>query len=129
MNFAPLQNATDALNRSADRYQKALDKVKENGELKISGDALKALNELLLQSERKLTSEDGLPGRPWFKHLIYAPGLYTGYGVKTVPGVREAIEVGRWKEADEQIVKAAAALDAEAKLVDSAAQQLEAAGK
>jgi len=129
LNFAPLQNATDALNRSADRYQKALDKVKENGELKISGDALKSLNELLLQSERKLTSEDGLPGRPWFKHLIYAPGLYTGYGVKTVPGVREAIEVGRWKEADEQIVKAAAALDAEAKLVDSAAQQLEAAGK
>ena len=129
LNFAPLQNATDALNRSADRYQKALDKVTENGELKISGDALKSLNELLLQSERKLTSEDGLPGRPWFKHLIYAPGLYTGYGVKTVPGVREAIEVGRWKEADEQIVKAAAALDAEAKLVDSAAQQLEAAGK
>jgi N-acetylated-alpha-linked acidic dipeptidase len=124
-----LQNATDALNRSADRYQKALDKVTENGELKISGDALQSLNELLLQSERKLASEDGLPGRPWFKHVIYAPGLYTGYGVKTVPGVREAIEVGRWKEADEQIVKAASALDAEAKLVDSAAQQLEAAGK
>jgi N-acetylated-alpha-linked acidic dipeptidase len=128
LNFAPLQNATDSLNRSANRYQKALDKVTENGELKISGDALKSLNELLLQSERKLTSEDGLPGRPWFKHVIYAPGLYTGYGVKTIPGVREAIEVGRWKEADEQIVKAATALDAEAKLVDSAAQQLESAG-
>ncbi|HEX4486024.1 MAG TPA: transferrin receptor-like dimerization domain-containing protein, partial [Terriglobales bacterium] len=129
LNFAPLQNAMDALTRSADRYQKALDKVSANGELKISGDALKALNVTLLQSERKLTSEEGLPRRPWFKHLIYAPGLYTGYGVKTLPGVREAIEIGKWQEADEQIVKAGAVIDAEAKLVDSAAEQLEAAVK
>jgi N-acetylated-alpha-linked acidic dipeptidase len=129
LNFAPLQNAMDALTRSADRYQKALDKVSANGELKISGDALKALNVTLLQSERKLTSEEGLPRRPWFKHLIYAPGLYTGYGVKTRPGVREAIEIGKWQEADEQIVKAGAVIDAEAKLVDSAAEQLEAAVK
>jgi N-acetylated-alpha-linked acidic dipeptidase len=129
LNFAPLQNAMDALTRSAERYQKALEKVSANGELKISGDALKSLNETLLQSERKLTSEDGLPRRPWFKHLIYAPGLYTGYGVKTLPGVREAIEIGKWQEADEQIVKASAVIDAEAKLVDSAAQQLEAAVK
>jgi N-acetylated-alpha-linked acidic dipeptidase len=129
LNFAPLQNATDALTRSADRYQKALDKVSANGELKISGDALKSLNETLVQSERKLTSEEGLPRRPWFKHLIYAPGLYTGYGVKTLPGVREAIEIGKWQEADEQIVKAGAVIDAEAKFVDAAAQQLEAAVK
>jgi N-acetylated-alpha-linked acidic dipeptidase len=106
-----------------------LDKVTGNGELNVSRDSLRSLNELLLESERKLTSDEGLPGRPWFKHLIYAPGLYTGYGVKTVPGVREAIEVGKWQEADQQIVKAAAALDAEALLVDSAAQQLEAAAK
>jgi len=78
LNFAPLQNAGDALTRSADRYQKALDKVMANGDLKISAESLKLLNELLLQSERKLTSEQGLPGRPWFKHMIYAPGLYTG---------------------------------------------------
>jgi N-acetylated-alpha-linked acidic dipeptidase len=127
LNFAPLQNAVDALSRSSDRYQKALDKATANGELYISGDALNSLNTLLLQSERKLTSEEGLPGRPWFKHMLYAPGLYTGYGVKTIPGVREAIEVGRWQEADEQIVRAAAAVHAEAKLVDSAAKQLEAA--
>jgi N-acetylated-alpha-linked acidic dipeptidase len=127
LNFAPLQNAVDALSRSSDRYQKALDKATANGELYISGDALNSLNTLLLQSERKLTSEEGLPGRPWFKHMLYAPGLYTGYGVKTIPGVREAIEVGRWQEADEQIVRAAAAVDTEAKLVDSAAKQLEAA--
>ena len=61
LNFAPLQNATDALTRSADRYQKALDKVTGNGELKISGDSLKSLNELLLQSERKLTSDEACP--------------------------------------------------------------------
>ncbi len=127
LNFAPFQNAADALSRSSERYQKALDKVTANGELRISGDALNSLNTLLLQSERKLTSEEGLPGRPWFKHMLYAPGLYTGYGVKTIPGVREAIEVGRWQEADEQIVKVATAVDAEAKLVDSAAKQLETA--
>ncbi len=66
-----------------------------------------------------------MPGRPWFQHLIYAPGAYTGYGVKTIPGVREAIEQKNWKEADEQIVRAANALQDEAALVDSVAQQLE----
>jgi N-acetylated-alpha-linked acidic dipeptidase len=79
----------------------------------------------LLQSERKLTSSEGLPGRPWFEHLIYAPGQYTGYGVKTIPGVREAIEQKKWKEADEQIARAAAALQGEAALIDAAAGMLE----
>ena len=86
---------------------------------------LQALNQKLMQSERKLTSPEGLPGRPWFQHLIYAPGAYTGYGVKTIPGVREAIEQKKWKEADEQIVRAANALQDEAALIDSAAQELE----
>ncbi len=125
MNFAPLQNASDALTRSAERYQKALEKVTKNGELAVSAATLQALNSELLQSERKLTSPEGLPGRPWFQHLIYAPGAYTGYGVKTIPGVREAIEQKKWKEADEQIVRAASALQDEAALVNSAAQELE----
>ena len=126
LNFAPLQNASEALTRSAERYQKALEKVTKNGE---SGGKrrlhLQALNSELMQSERKLTSPEGLPGRPWFQHLIYAPGAYTGYGVKTIPGVREAIEQKKWKEADEQIARAANALQDEATLVDSAAQELE----
>jgi N-acetylated-alpha-linked acidic dipeptidase len=125
LNFAPLQNASDALTSSAERYQRALEKVTKNGELALSPAALQALDSTLIQSERKLISSDGLPGRPWFRHLIYAPGAYTGYGVKTIPGVREAIEQKKWKEADEQIVRATNALQNEATLVDSAAQELE----
>ncbi|HEX3351908.1 MAG TPA: M28 family metallopeptidase [Terriglobales bacterium] len=125
LNFSPLQNASDALVHSAERYRKAVENATKNGELAVSPDTLQALNSELLQSERKLTSTSGLPGRPWFEHLIYAPGAYTGYGVKTIPGVREAIEQKKWKEADEQIVRAANALQAESTLVDSAAQKLE----
>jgi N-acetylated-alpha-linked acidic dipeptidase len=125
LNFAPLQNASDALTHSAERYQKALEKVSANGELAVNPAELQALNAKLMQSERKLTSPQGLPGRPWFQHLIYAPGQYTGYDVKTIPGVREAIEQKKWKEADEQIVRAASALQDEAMLVDLAAQDLE----
>ena len=125
LNFAPLQNASDTLAHSAERYQKALEKVTHNGALSLSPAALQALNQKLMQSERKLASPEGLPGRPWFQHLIYAPGAYTGYGVKTIPGVREAIEQKKWKEADEQIVHVAKALQDEAALVDSAAQELE----
>jgi N-acetylated-alpha-linked acidic dipeptidase len=73
-----------------------------------------------------LTHADGLPGRPWFKHLIYAPGAYTGYGVKTIPGVREAIELKRWKEAETEIIRVAAALQNEARTIESAARDLDA---
>ena len=125
LNFAPLQNASAALTRSAERYQHALEKVTRNGELTLSPASLQAVDSKLLQSERKLISPDGLPGRPWFRHLIYAPGAYTGYGVKTIPGVREAIEQKKWTEANEQIVKAANALQDEAALVDSATLELE----
>ena len=91
----------------------------------MSAAELQALNQKLMQSERKLTSPEGLPGRPWFQHLIHAPGQYTGYDVKTIPGVREAIEQKQWNEADQQIVHAANALQDEAALIDSAAQELE----
>jgi len=128
--FAALQNASDALTRSAEHYQKALDKITKNGSLTLSeGSSLEAINTKLLQTERKLTSEDGLPGRPWFKHMIYAPGYYTGYGVKTIPGVREAMEQKKWKEADEQIARVAQILQDEATLINSIATELEGAQK
>ena len=62
--------------------------------------------------EQQLTYSNGLPGRAWFRHMIYAPGLYTGYGVKTLPGIREAIEQRRWSEAEEFIKITAAVLTA-----------------
>ena len=84
-----------------------------------------ALNATLLRTERSLTVAAGLPRRSWFRHAVYAPGFYTGYGVKTLPGVREAIEQRNWKEADAQIVVAAGAITAEAEVLDRAAAQLE----
>ncbi len=74
-----------------------------------------------------MTSSDGLPRRPWFQHLLYAPGYYTGYGVKTMPGAREAMDQGQWSDVDAQIVRIAAALRAEAALVNKVAATLEGA--
>jgi len=72
-----------------------------------------------------LTNEDGLPRRPWYKHLIYAPGIYSGYEVKTVPSVREGIEQKKYAEAEQEIVRVAKALEADAAVIDSAAGILE----
>ena len=86
---------------------------------------LRALNRKLIESERKLTNDDGLPRRPWYKHLLYAPGVYTGYDVKTVPGVREGIEQKKYAEADQEIVRVAKALEEESALTDQASELLE----
>jgi N-acetylated-alpha-linked acidic dipeptidase len=82
------------------------------------------LNALLYQSERKLLSDVGLPRREWFKHQIYAPGFYTGYGVKTLPGAREAIEQKNWVEAAEQVKVISRTLDAMSSQIESAARRL-----
>ena len=75
------------------------------------------INERLIQAERALTSPQRAGKRPWYTHLLYAPGFYTGYGVKTMPGVREAIEQGEWSAANGEIERVAAALTREATLV------------
>jgi N-acetylated-alpha-linked acidic dipeptidase len=125
LNFAPLENATDALTQSAQRYRKAVEKADANGGAVLASASLSSLNALLIQSERKLTSPEGLPGRPWYKHEIYAPGVYTGYGVKTMPAARESIEQKKWKAADEGIVEVGRVLAAEAALINAAAAELE----
>ena len=79
----------------------------------------------LIASERKLTNDDGLPRRSWYKHLLYAPGIYSGYEVKTVPSVREGIEQKRYAEADQEIVRVSKALEEESALIESAAHMLE----
>ena len=125
LNFAPLQNGAEALTRSAEHYQKAVEKITASGNLTINPASLPGLNAKLILSERKLTSEDGLPIRPWYKHQIYAPGFYTGYAVKTLPGVREAIEQRKWKEADEQLARVGSILQQEAELIESLAAEIE----
>jgi N-acetylated-alpha-linked acidic dipeptidase len=127
LNFAPLENAVDTLTHSAAEYRKALEHANGKGGAALASAALAEVNKLLVQSERKLTNAEGLPNRPWFKHQLYAPGFYTGYAVKTVPAVREAIELKQWKKADEAIVAVARVLENEAALISSAAQKIAAA--
>ena len=122
-NFAPLLNALDSLNRASMRYESAFQKWSKSTDSSTAD--FKALNEKLIQSERVLTSGDGLPRRPWFQHMLYAPGYYTGYGVKTMPGAREAIEQGEWADVETQIARIASALRSEASVVNSAAALLE----
>ncbi len=129
LNFAPLENAVEAVTRSAKHYQKALAaKQASLGDEAVAG-KLGAVNHELIASERKLTNADGLPRRSWYKHLLYAPGVYAGYGVKTVPGVREGIEQKRYAEADAEIVRVSKALEDEAGVIDAAARELEGASQ
>jgi N-acetylated-alpha-linked acidic dipeptidase len=116
LNFAPLENGVEALAESARKYDAARQKSKPAN--------VQAVNAMLMESERRLIDSAGLPGRPWFRNMIYAPGFYTGYGVKTLPGVREAIEQKRWQEADEQIQRVGKILTREADLLDEAAAAL-----
>jgi N-acetylated-alpha-linked acidic dipeptidase len=102
-NFAPILTALDKLEKAANHYQEMGDKTAANAAM---------INQVLMHLEQKLTLEQGLPKRPWFKHFIYAPGFYTGYGVKTLPGIREAIEQREFLEVDKQIANTAQVLNA-----------------
>src|SRR5262249_26132597 len=88
MDFAPLDDAIAKLGAAAAQLKVAEDATGGS----LSADKAKAINEQLALAERKFLNPAGLPRRPWVEHVLYAPGWYTGYGVKTVPGVREAIE-------------------------------------
>jgi N-acetylated-alpha-linked acidic dipeptidase len=123
LNFAPLENAVAQLNQSAQRYREALVKAWASPQ-ELPAAVLADLNRKMMESERRLTDDAGLPRRPWYKHMIYAPGVYTGYGVKTMPGVREAIEQKRWPEADAEIIRVSKVLENESALIDSATGEL-----
>jgi N-acetylated-alpha-linked acidic dipeptidase len=129
LNFAPLEDAAEAVTRSAGEYRKALEHANANNGAELAAASLAEVNHLLIESERKLTTSEGLPKRPWFKHQLYAPGYYTGYAVKTVPAAREAIEQKEWKQADDGIAVVARVLQEEAELIASAAAKLSATVK
>ncbi len=124
LNFAPLENALAALTAAAESFNQAYAAALSDSVASLDRRNLAAVNALLLRSERALASREGLPNRPWFQHLIYAPGFYTGYGVKTMPGVRESIEQREWQRADREIERVAAAVRGTAAVVDSAAAAL-----
>lgn len=116
LNFAPLMSAVARLKESVRNYNSASLRV---------GKALRnpsGLDTVLYRSERALLSNNGLPRRDWFRHQIYAPGFYTGYGVKTLPGIREAIEQRNWNEAEDQIEIAAATIERFASEIDRASK-------
>lgn len=115
-NFAPLDQASDDLTAAAAEYEKAFSAHEQNADPKVNG--------LLLATMHALTDPQGLPNRPWFEHMIYAPGFYTGYGVKTLPAVREAIEQKEWSAVDPQIARTAAAIEREVEALKTATKAL-----
>jgi N-acetylated-alpha-linked acidic dipeptidase len=112
------------LQESAKNYHAAADAPAAR-ERPRTAEAQAQLDRILMNVERSMTRDAGLPRRPWFKHQIYAPGFYTGYGVKTLPGVREAVEQHQWKEAAEQIGLAAETLTRIASEIDRATALLQ----
>jgi len=102
VDFAPLQAAVARLKSAGKAYDAAYAKLTA-GDIKLSAAQRTQLNALLQGMEQKLTDAHGLPGRDWFRHFIYAPGVLTGYGVKTLPGVHEAIDAARWDEANQYV--------------------------
>jgi N-acetylated-alpha-linked acidic dipeptidase len=111
LNFAPLDNGWNALQRAADQYNQALGRAGADGGAALARASLRDANAKLVLVERALTLKEGLPHRPWYEHQIYAPGLYTGYGVKTLPAVRESIEQKEWTDADAQIARVGKVLE------------------
>ncbi len=115
IDFTPLTNSLAALKVSADKLAAVM------ATASASNIDHKALNETIYKAEQQLLAPAGLPRRPWYKHSIYAPGFYTGYGVKTMPGIREAIEERNWTEAKQQIAAVSATINALAAYLDKAA--------
>jgi len=126
LSFAPLENAFE---RTTQAYDQALAHASESGASALARAQLRDANARLIAVERSLTSKDGLPNRSWYKNEIYAPGFYTGYGVKTLPAVRESIEQKEWKQADEAIARVGKVLENAGEAIQGAAAELSRATK
>jgi N-acetylated-alpha-linked acidic dipeptidase len=115
-NFAPLDQASDDLTGAAGEYEKAFAAHASTGKSEV--------NLQLMQAQHALTDSTGLPNRRWFENMVYAPGFYTGYGVKTLPAIREAIEQKQWPIVDAQISRTAAAIQREVEVLKQATKEL-----
>ena len=120
----PMRTAVTRLSKAAADYERTMARVPAAGSRLAEGSELAELNRILYSTERAFRYEAGLPRRPWFKHLGYAPGLYTGYAVKTLPGVREAVEQRQWDDANRFTGVVAAAVTTLAADVDHATSLL-----
>lgn len=130
VDMKPVRNAVESLRAAAQAFEKAYASVpRSNTQALMARQELRQLNSLLLTSEQKLGNREGLPRRDWFKHQIYAPGFYTGYGVKTMPQIREGLEENRFTEAQGGVRTVSAAINALAAQVNDAAAKLQGATK
>jgi N-acetylated-alpha-linked acidic dipeptidase len=120
--FSPLDGAHKRLEASAWTYEKSLAGLKKGS---LSAEQKSQVNRLLKDVEQAMSHPDGLPRRPWFQNMIYAPGFYTGYGVKTLPGIREGLEERNWDEVHKYIEEVAKALDRASAKINAAARILE----
>lgn len=107
LNFSSLDNSLTMLKTATEKYHQLYAKASQ-----LPLEKQQQLNTVLYKAERSLLQEKGLPRRPWYRHQIYAPGYYTGYGVKTLPGIREGIEERHWQEVQENIDAVSRTLDA-----------------
>jgi len=129
LDLGRIRAAVRSLSKAADAYERAIVRLRvAKGPRGPGAASLAELNRVLYSTERAFRHEPGLPRRPWFKHLVYAPGLYTGYGVKTLPGLREGIEQDRWDEANSFVPIVAGAITRLAEEVDRAATLLKRTG-
>jgi N-acetylated-alpha-linked acidic dipeptidase len=124
LNFAPLDNALESMRVAAAAYDRAMTETRSR-DAALPADRKDALNATLMSVESSLSRDEGLPGRPWYRHYLYAPGFYTGYGVKTLPAVREAIELKQWDQVDGQIAVTAETLGQLTHQIEKAAEILE----
>ena len=120
VDLAAVRTAAEKLTDTAGKYEDAYAKAEQGG---FRGDATR-LNEILRKIEQAMGRPEGLPDREWFKHHVYAPGYYTGYGVKTVPGVREAVELENFDRAQEQASKFVEVIEAVTERIDAARREL-----
>jgi N-acetylated-alpha-linked acidic dipeptidase len=125
LNFAPLQNGATRLKSATSRFETAYAAAFAGDGPSLGTATLDSLNALLRAAEHAMAPAEGLPRRPWYRQLISAPGWYTGYAAKTLPGVREAIEAKHWDEAEVQSAALGRALAREAEMLDQASALLE----
>jgi N-acetylated-alpha-linked acidic dipeptidase len=127
LDLSGLRAALERLDSAAAVWERSSAAVDGAGTLEQRRAALAQVNHLLAGTEQALADTAGLPRRPWFRHLVYAPGAYTGYGVKTLPGIREAVEARRPAEAQAESARAAQAIDRYAAAIRAAAEALDGA--
>ena len=123
--FAPLLDAQETLFSAAAHFDKAYQAWRDHPGVQAGAPSLSDVNHRLIQAERALLLPDGLKNRQWYRHSLYAPGFYTGYDVKTMPGIREAMEQGTWSDVNGEITRVSAALNREAALLNDTAGMLE----